>query len=155
MLDAPSFDVTQLAPPPRIERRISSTETSKVLGDVTSTAQPASGFFVAESYRVYRANVPVSGSPDAFNPRTAPGMPEPTELGRLEVARDTRVELLAQKYESGSATREELARIGILTERLNALAPRTTSADVDALAGAVSAIESLDAGLCSYEEDFS
>jgi hypothetical protein len=71
----------------------------------------------------------------------------------VEVAADSRVMLLAKKFEAG-ATKEELARIEILSNRLNRLAPRTTPEDIDRLAAAVGEAEAIALDLKSITEQF-
>lgn len=64
----------------------------------------------------------------------------------LERAAADRVRLLATKYED-QASVEDVARLEILTARLNRLAPRTTAADILKIEDTVDLIEQIDAGL--------
>jgi hypothetical protein len=52
----------------------------------------------------------------------------PQELppSQLETASDQRLMILARKYEGAALTREDHARVAILTQRLRRLAPRVT-----------------------------
>lgn len=50
----------------------------------------------------------------------------PAEPSPVEVARDHRLAILARKYEGATLSREDEARVAILTQRLRRLAPRVT-----------------------------
>jgi hypothetical protein len=55
----------------------------------------------------------------------SPQQPEPTRT-ELEAASEHRLAILARKYEGAVLTREDVARVAILTQRLRRLAPRVT-----------------------------
>lgn len=59
---------------------------------------------------------------------------------QLVAARETRLALLAKKYE-GEPTREDSARLALLTERIRRLQPRVTRHDVDVLTKVVDQVE--------------
>jgi len=50
----------------------------------------------------------------------------PVQQSPLDVAREQRLEILARQFEGTELTREDEARIAILTQRLRRLAPRVT-----------------------------
>lgn len=60
----------------------------------------------------------------------------------LDAASDARVSLLVQKYE-GKSTKEDSARLEILTQRLRRLSPRVTSEDIAALGIMVDQLEEI------------
>jgi hypothetical protein len=79
--------------------------------------------------------------------------PDEVESCELANARDTRMALLVQKYE-GKASREDVARLGILTQRMRRLVPRVTALDLDELTGIADALESVSADIDNLEEEF-
>ena len=68
-------------------------------------------------------------------------------------ARDARVALLARKYESIS-TREDDARLQILTQRLRRLSPRVTPEDLNSLSTMVDQLEETSADLDEIRAKF-
>lgn len=81
----------------------------------------------------------------------------PAELDRarsvIERASEARLALLAQKYE-GTATKEDSARLAILTERIRRLCPRVTPADLAALGEVVGEIEQITVGIEQLRQEF-
>lgn len=92
---------------------------------------------------------PASGGLTIGDELTAP---EPTEV-LVDAARDTRVTLLARKYENGGSVEDE-ARLKILTERLRRLSPRVTTRDLDAVTVVVSDLERASKDLAAIRERF-
>jgi hypothetical protein len=105
-----------------------SRSTAPVSGDRTLHAD--TGFYKLEAS--YLAPDVVASTHDAAAP-----LPEPSAV---ETAATDRVRLLARQYEN-SATPEDVARIEILTVRLQRLAPRTTEADIAQLEETARAID--------------
>jgi len=68
-------------------------------------------------------------------------------------ARDTRLALLARKYE-GVASVEDGARLRILTERLRKLAPRVTHHDLEQVVEMVADAEGIAARLAAVKDKF-
>lgn len=58
----------------------------------------------------------------------------------LVAAREAKLALLAKKYE-GEPTREDSARLALLTERIRRLHPRVTKHDIDVMTTVVSQVE--------------
>lgn len=69
----------------------------------------------------------------------------PAEPSRLDVARDQRLAILAQQFEGVELTREDEARVAILTQRLRRLAPRVTHKAWTIAEESVSALEAVSA----------
>lgn len=63
-----------------------------------------------------------------------------TGASQLAAARETRLALLAKKYE-GEPTREDSARLALVTERIRRLQPRVTKRDVEILTQVVEQVE--------------
>lgn len=63
-----------------------------------------------------------------------------TGVSKLVAARETRLALLAKKYE-GEPSREDSARLALVTERIRRLQPRVTRRDVDVLTNVVEQVE--------------
>jgi hypothetical protein len=68
----------------------------------------------------------------------------------VEATSEARVRMITNTY-GAPASREELARIGILTARLNALSPRVSQADIDVLADGVNRVEEVSSRLDALE----
>lgn len=69
----------------------------------------------------------------------------PAEPSRLDVAREHRLAILAQQFEGVELTREDEARVAILTQRLRRLAPRVTHKAWTIAEESVSALEAVSA----------
>lgn len=72
---------------------------------------------------------------------------------RVERAASDRVRLLATKFEDQAST-QDVARLEILTARLNRLAPRTTQKDIANIEQTVNLIEQIDAGLSRLADEY-
>lgn len=78
---------------------------------------------------------------------------EPLENSPVDIASEQRLALLVQKHE-GASTREENARLKILTQRLRRLSPRVTAGDVVALTTMVEQIEEVSTDLDDIRRQF-
>lgn len=70
---------------------------------------------------------------------------------QLAVARETRLALLAKKYE-GQPTVEDSARLALVTERIRRLQPRVTKRDVDVLTKVVDRVEQVTDSLAQMRQ---
>lgn len=128
----------------------------------TFVADRPSRTFEETSFLVYRSDVPSMRRNGTFTPtgaeltnllvesRAVSKMPAENAADR---ARDTRVALLARKYE-GLSTVEDDARLAILTARLRKLSPRVTSADIDSLTTMVGELEQVSSNLDEIRSKF-
>jgi hypothetical protein len=66
----------------------------------------------------------------------------PQKEGAEDTARRARVALLVKKHE-GKTTREDGARLDILTERIRKMDPRVTARQLDSMAGMIGDLESV------------
>jgi len=69
------------------------------------------------------------------------------------VAIESRIALLVQRYE-GKSTREDNARLEILTQRIRRLSPRVTTNDLGVLTVMVDEIEEISLGLDELRKKF-
>ncbi len=69
-------------------------------------------------------------------------------------ARDARLALLVKKYESERFSREDDARLEMLTRRLRRLSPRVTAADLDRLDAVVEKLEEISSDIDSLRNEF-
>lgn len=77
--------------------------------------------------------------------------PHAAGVSPLVAARETRLALLAKKYE-GKATHEDSARLALLTERIRRLQPRVTKHDVDVLTRVVDQVEQVTDSLAQMRQ---
>ena len=75
------------------------------------------------------------------------------EVSPIDTARDTRISLLAMKFE-GQTSRENEARMEILTRRLRCLSPRVTHDDIAQLDAVVSEIEDISVSVEALKEKY-
>ena len=151
MIEQEPIDLTRLAPPPRMERRWSDTRLSSPYSPSGELLHSGSTFLTYTPSPLYASREPISGASSAVLAPLTVAVPGRSAIDRT---RDDRVRLLAKKYATGDVSREEFARIEILTARLETLAPRTTAEDIDRLAQVVDTIERLKAGLQDFDAEF-
>jgi|GEM_PF-5093666 len=77
----------------------------------------------------------------------------PTNDSPVAAASESRIALLVQRYE-GKSTREDSARLEILTQRIRRLSPRVTTNDLDVLTVMVDEIEEISLGLDELRKKF-
>lgn len=77
-----------------------------------------------------------------------------TEPNPAEIARDDRLAILARKYEGGALTREDEARVAILTQRLRRLVPRVTRLSWTIAEDALTRLEALSASVDQIGEKY-
>jgi hypothetical protein len=107
--------------------------------------------FIARPRPIFIAQGVVSGG---ASPASAEGLgagEDPSDP--VSEASSKRLQLLARKF-AGDASREDVARIEILTSRLEALAPRTTHEDIAKLEQQVATIESIANDLHAARQKF-
>lgn len=139
MFDSFDLNVTQISEPKlRHEWRDKGSRTGM---SSTGPAQAPVATFLPEGWVIQRS-AGVSGAPPEVSLALQHRVSAPAERSAVEIASDARIRLLQKQFEKG-VDREELARINILSDRLNRLVPRTTSADIDALGDVVQQVESL------------
>lgn len=153
MHDSLPPDVTYITPPRTYQE-------SRLKNDVSQFARVRPGSFIAErDFSTFIA----SPRPTFIARGDVSGGAGATILDRREPLSDAsdpvaeasskRLQLLARKF-AGDASREDIARIEILTGRLEALAPRTTQEDIAKLEEQVATVESIAAGLRAAREKF-
>jgi len=138
VIDLEGINVTQISESPFVQEwreKGTGSARSDASDEQVHPTQIVSGFVLL------RSQGPVSGTATA-RPATNWETERIQERSPIEIASDSRVMLLTKKYETG-ASKEELARIEILSNRLDKLVPRTTSADIDKLDATVQLSENI------------
>jgi hypothetical protein len=140
-------DITQATSDILEERRSTTTEPLKRTG--RSERNVGSAFVVNDRVlMVASKGQEVSGGSRDDEPQREEAQIVPR--GPVEATSEARVRMITNTY-GAPASREELARIGILTARLNALSPRVSQADIDVLADGVNRVEEVSSRLDALE----
>jgi hypothetical protein len=142
MLDsANTLDITQASNPPFFQEYRDKGRTTFVEGEKSAPQGTHFHVLTQPSFRRDASQTTLESERDvetiAFD--EAPSFSAPTQLDLTSSHRST---LLVMKYE-GASSKENQARIDILTQRLRKLSPRVTESDINHLDGAISSIESV------------
>lgn len=140
MIDLTPNDVSRITPPHEARRWRDGGRTP--LGDYRADAAPKTESLQSGSWRFVRTTGDISGGQTQSTSQSAFGNGWLAERDPLDAASEDRIRLLAKKFESG-INREELARLEILSARLDRLAPQVTARDVEVLEQMAEKIEGL------------
>lgn len=135
------LDVTPVSGPPYIHEYRGGT--ANPLGDPLKREVQATEMVSGKPLQIQRGNVAtplVSGL--RHKPQMEAIQTEAADDALLISARESRITLLVRQYD-GSTTKEEAARLEILTQRLRRLSPHVTVADVDELSNVIGRIEEI------------
>lgn len=83
----------------------------------------------------------------------APEAPPAPVVLQVDAVAEQRVRLLARKYQA-SASAEDLARLEILNNRLNRLAPRTTASDIERVEKTADEVTDIKAKLDAFAAEY-
>lgn len=139
-MDMAPNDVSQITAPLKQVHPWSEIDRTPLIG-YGATGALTTEALQSGSWRFMRMIGEVSGG-QTCEARTSGPLEWRAERDPLEAASEDRIRLLAKKFESG-VNREELARLEILTARLDRLVPLVTEQDVLALEQVGGKIEDL------------
>jgi hypothetical protein len=153
MLDsAGTLDITQVTSPPFFQEYKDKGRTKFLDGEKSSTQ--ATHFYVLSQPMLRRdaAQTPLQseGVAPAMEVNDVVSLVESNET---DLASANRSMLLVMKYE-GVSSKENQARIDILTQRLRKLSPRVTASDIDALGGVIDTIETISASVARLKSKY-
>lgn len=140
MIDYAPNEVSQFATPPHQIRRWRDGDRTP-MGDHRTESALTTEALQSGTWRFTRVTGAVSGEQTQTVVESV-GAVWQAERDPLEAATEDRIRLLAKKFESG-IDREELARLEILTLRLDRLVPQVTEQDVRMLEQMAERIEGL------------